>query len=71
MPYQMASIGDELEDMYEKIEEKGNGKASLAKKAVRKEFNTMNNDSSLLESKMSKMRLGSRAPNDSDYVSLE
>ncbi|CAJ1964993.1 unnamed protein product [Cylindrotheca closterium] len=70
MSYQMAYIGDELEEMYDKMEDKGNGKAFMAKKAVRKEYNTMNNDS--LESKMAKMRLScsSRTPNDSDYANL-
>mmetsp|Transcript_14254 Transcript_14254/g.34612 ORF Transcript_14254/g.34612 Transcript_14254/m.34612 type:complete len:197 (+) Transcript_14254:55-645(+) len=67
MSYQAAYIGDELEEMYEQMEEKGNGKANMANKAVRKEYKTMDDS---LETKMSKMRLNSRAPDDSDYVNL-
>lgn len=68
MSYQMAYIGTELEQMYEQMEEKGNGKAFFAKKAVRKEYKTMDDS---LEKKMSKMSLKSRKkPDDSDYVNL-
>lgn len=71
MSYQMAYIGDELEEMYEQMEEKGNGKAFLAKKVVRKEYKHTDDSNDYLASKMSKMALThSRVPSDSDYVNL-
>jgi len=66
LAYQAAYIGEELEEMYNQMEDEGIDKALVANKSVRSAYSNSVDD---LGAQMSNMRLiTTRPPEDEDYV---